>query len=289
MKIKGLRKKKHYAIKGCHVKAQIKDVDTTKRVVTGFYNTYNFVDSQGDILMPGCADKTITERGPNSSAVAKIKHALNHNITQLPGKIITLKEATINGLTGIYFETRMADTTLGNDTLKNYLEQVYDNHSIGFRYMDYQYIERGAHGNSKMSDLWKQVEDSCINPDDLAKLDSVILVKEIKMFEGSTVAFGANELTPYLGVKSGNKEAYALMLFDRINNLERVLKTGTQTDDTLADIEIMCLQLKEMMREFTKHLRLPGQPKKQKAPENIQPEKNFTNIASYLKQSDWRK
>lgn len=277
MKIKKQRKKKHYAVKGCSIKATIKDIDTTKRIVTGFYNTCNFLDSQNDILLPGCADKTITERGPNSSAIAKIKHALNHDLTQLPGKITVLKEDTVNGVRGIYFETRMADTTLGNDTLKNYLEGVYDNHSIGFRYMAGKILERDAHGNSKAKDEWNALEQSCINPDDMAKTDWVYAVSEIKLYEGSTVAFGANSLTPYLGVKSGNKKAYELMLIDRISKLEHTFKHGTQTDETLETIGIQVLQLKQLMSEMCRKLK----PVKKPVEKIILPtEKSYVNIVS---------
>ena len=120
----------------------IKDVDSSSRIVTGFYNAYNFYDDAGDVLLMGCSKRSIKERGPASSATAKIKHALNHDLTTLPGKIITLEEKEVDGILGIYFETKMVDTQLGNDTLMNYMEKIYDNHSIGYRTVDYKFIER---------------------------------------------------------------------------------------------------------------------------------------------------
>ena len=93
-------KSKYYSVKSSQVKA-IVDVSTSGRTVTGFYNAYNFIDSDGDVLIQGSAKKSIKERGPKSNAVAKIKHALNHDLTQLPGKIVNLEEKTVNGITGI--------------------------------------------------------------------------------------------------------------------------------------------------------------------------------------------
>src|ERR1700743_1813542 len=117
-----LKKEKVYAIKSSDTinkEMVIKDVDLTKRIVTGFYNTCMYFDSDYDVLLKGSSNKSITERGPDSNSVAKIKHLLFHDWTKLPGKIQVLKEdtATVNGqnVTGIYFETKMADTAMGND------------------------------------------------------------------------------------------------------------------------------------------------------------------------------
>ena len=126
------KKSAHYSVKSAD--ANILDVSTSSRIVTGFFNSYNFFDSDKDVLIMGSAKKSIEERGVNSTAVAKIKHALNHDLTTLVGKLQVLEETTKNGITGIYFESKIANTTLGNDTLINYKEGIYDNHSIGFKY-----------------------------------------------------------------------------------------------------------------------------------------------------------
>src|SRR5690606_24479112 len=111
---------------------------------------------------------------------------------------------------GIYFETKMLNTSDGNDTLIKYQEGVYDNHSIGFRYLDIRYIEQD-------SDQWKVNIDKLINPEDAENRGYMFLVKEIELFEGSTVAFGANRLTPYLGSKSENKSLSLLKINERMD------------------------------------------------------------------------
>ena len=94
---------------------QVKDVDMTKRVVTGYFNSFNYFDSDADVILPGAFKKSIKERGVESQATAKIKHALFHDLTRLPGKLMKLEEDE----TGLYFETKMSNTTDGNDTLIN--------------------------------------------------------------------------------------------------------------------------------------------------------------------------
>jgi len=220
----------------------IKDVDTSGRIVTGFFNTFNFIDNDKDILVPGSAKKSIRERGPKSNSIAKIKHALNHDLTQLPGKIILLEEREIDGIKGIYFETKMSDTTLGNDTLKNYQEKIYDNHSIGFRYIDTEMIERDAKG-------WSKIYDQVINKEEMDKSNFVFIVKEIELFEGSTVAFGSNEFTPMIGIKtkSNKPEDFKRAIYEKINKLQYTLKHGSQSDDMMHIFELQIAQLKQMI------------------------------------------
>ena len=192
----------------------------------------------------GCAKKSIKERGPLSDATAKIKHALNHDLTTLPGKIITLEEKTIDGITGIYFETKMSDTQLGNDTLKNYLEGIYDNHSIGFRYVNVNIVERTA------TKAWDAIVSGLMNPKDTEGCNTIYAVKEIQLYEGSTVAFGCNQLTPYLGAKSGNPDSYRLALMSRIESFSKTLKNGSQSDEMMSSIELQLLQFKQMADEL---------------------------------------
>jgi len=252
----------------------VSDVDTASQKVAVVLNTYNYLDSDGEVLCDGAATKSILERGVGSSSVAKIKFAKDHDLTQLPGKFIELGE---NNLTygGVAMKcisgvVKMADTTLGRDTLKNYLEGVYDNHSIGFQYLQRDFINADAHGNSAEAKAWNQMRDSLINPDALKTLRPVMdwmsenegktgvyMVKEIKLYEGSVVAFGANSMTPYLGTKSGNKDVYLLSLVDRLSKLESTFKTGTQSDECIETIGVQILQLKQLMRELCANLKEP--------------------------------
>jgi len=237
------KKSAHYSVKSAD--ANIIDVSTSSRIVTGFFNSYNFFDSDKDVLIMGSAKKSIEERGVNSTAVAKIKHALNHDLTTLVGKLQVLEETTKNGITGIYFESKIANTTLGNDTLINYKEGIYDNHSIGFKYNQLSLIEA-----EKSPVAWNEVLSKLVNPQEAEKFGYLYLVKEINLFEGSTVAFGANSLTPFLGVKSGNKESITLALDSKLNQLMHTVKNGSQSDDMMHTLELQIKQIKQVLKEI---------------------------------------
>jgi HK97 family phage prohead protease len=237
------KKAAHYSVK--YADANIIDVSTSSRIVTGFFNSYNFFDSDKDVLIMGAAKKSIEERGVNSNAVAKIKHALNHDLTTLVGKLQVLEETTKNGITGIYFESKIANTTLGNDTLINYKEGIYDNHSIGFKYNQLSLIE-----SEKNPVAWNEVVSKLMNPEEAEKFGYLYIVKEINLFEGSTVAFGANSLTPFLGVKSGSKESMTLALVSKLNQLEYTVKNGMQSEEMLSTFELQIKQFKQILKEI---------------------------------------
>lgn len=225
-------------------KFAIKDVDMGSRIVTGFYNAYNFLDHASDVLLDGVCKRSIRERGPKAQSVPKIKHALHHDLTQLPGKILTLEEKEVDGISGLYFETEMMDTTLGNDTLKNYIGEVYDNHSIGYRVVDYKFIERI---NEK---AWNDAVSKLINPKAADGLQYMYLIKEIQLWEGSTVSFGCNELTPFLGMKSEKPEVFILNVMNRILAIEKTLKSGTQSDDMMSTLELQLMQMKQVFHDI---------------------------------------
>lgn len=244
-----IKKKKAevYKVKSQTLTPTLKDVDLSKRMVTGLYNTYYYFDSDCDVLVDESSKKSITERGPNTNVVGKIKHALFHDLTKLPGKIIVLeeREVEINGrkVRGIYFETKMLNTPEGNDTLLKYQEGVYDNHSIGFKYLIIEYLEKAAAE-------WSRYIDKLLNPEDADKAGFMFLVKEIYLYEGSTVAFGANSLTPYLGTKSSDKNLQKSMLSERIKLIQKQMKIGQLSDEALYSLELQFSQINQMIGEM---------------------------------------
>jgi len=225
------------------------DVDTTTRTVTGLYNTALFFDSDYDVILPGANEKSIRERGPDSSATQKIKHLMDHewDTDKMPGRIVTLDErkVTYQGqqIHGTYFEMKCARTPIGDTTLVNYLEKVYDNHSEGFRFLAGEYVEKG-------SDEWNKWIQMLINPADADAVGFMYLWSELKMYEGSTVAFGANSLTPYMGVKSGNKDSLLIKLNNRIDLLTKQVRDGKQTDECLEFFDMQAAQLKQITKEL---------------------------------------
>lgn len=246
-------KKPFYGIKDGHLKFTVKDVDTSSRTVCAIANTCNYLDSDRDVLMSGCFDDSLKQRGVDSKAPDKIVHALFHDLTRLPGKIKTLEMRDVDGMDCLYMESKLTDTVDGNDTLKNYLAEIYNQHSIGFRYSKYDFINREAHGNSKQ---WEKLVAELINPDAAAEVGMICKVTKVDLWECSTVAFGANSLTPCIGMKSINKDAVMFEYFSRLDKLTTALKTGTQSDSMMHTLELQVMQLKQSFAEICEQFKL---------------------------------
>ncbi len=152
---------------------------TDGRTVDIVANTYNFFDSDWDVLVPGCCAKSIKERGPKADGV-KIKHLSNHNLTKGVGRIELLEETKIDGNDVLHANSWMSETSDGEETLTKYKEGLIDQHSIGFRYLDLQFLE------SESEEFDKVLKD-LINPEEAERVGFIYLVKEIQLFEFSSL------------------------------------------------------------------------------------------------------
>jgi hypothetical protein len=228
----------HYKVKSNL--ATYKELDESQRTVQLVANTYNFYDSDGDVLRMGCAKRSIDNRGANSKAYDKILHAKDHDLTQLPGKSILEAETTIDGNPVLYCETKLSESQDGEDLLIKYKEGIYNQHSIGFKYIQIEYIEAD-------SEEWDIYIKELINPDLAIKEGFGWDVKEINLFEYSTVSYGANKLTPYLGVKSNNKTIQLSNLYTKLDALINKSKQGIKNKDIF---NLQYLQLKQLINEI---------------------------------------
>ena len=71
---------------------QVKDLDTTKGIVTVYINAFNVEDSDSDISLPGSFKRTFKNNG------ATIQHWLNHNRDMLIGVPIKLYEDEVGAI-----------------------------------------------------------------------------------------------------------------------------------------------------------------------------------------------
>lgn len=184
-------------------KAMIADVDMKSRTVTGYFSRFGNVDSDGDMLMPGAFTKSLNERGSKGL----IPHILDHDIH------VTLKQLSKPKLyektDGGFFESTISDTTNGIDTLKLYRDGVINQHSFGFRTI---------HKESKSNHTE---------------------IKEVMLYEISTVTLGANSDTPFTGFKSMTKTE----LKNRYEVLTKAFNDGDYTDDTFKILEAQLKQI----------------------------------------------
>ena len=177
------------------INAEIKEVDVDKRMVAGYFSVFDVKDSDGDILKPGAFKRTIQQNGPDGKD--RIMHLWQHNPTKPMAKPRTLKEDAH----GLFFESKITDTTWGTDALKLYRDGVIKEHSIGF--------------NTIQSDFSSE-EDANV-------------ITEVKLWEGSTVTWGANEHAAGQLMKG---QANSNALLERYKELVKAFDRGDYTDET---------------------------------------------------------
>lgn len=234
-----------YSVRPVQYGVKVLDVDEGSRTVTGVANAMLYYDHDSDVIMPGAFTKSLNERGVNSTGKAKVKHAMFHDMTRLSFKPKLIEERIIDGVHSLYFESEAANTTDGNDELEKYKAGIYDNHSIGF-----SYVQGKIAMFEEDTDEYKELMDMVINPSDMKGY--VYKITEINLYEYSTVAIGANELTPFTGMKSlDDIPAIQKEIETRINKIQTATK-GNFTDETHYLFDVQLRQLKQIMFELSK-------------------------------------
>lgn len=219
----------------------IKDIDTTGRRVQFYGSAFGNMDSDGDIMMPGCYAKTIQENGPQSRQ-PRIKHLKQHNTRDILGAFAELAEDT----KGLLCLSDIAKTRDGDDALALYELNLYE-HSVGFQ---------------TLKSEWDQTDPA--NP--------LRRITEVRLWEVSSVTWGANSDTPFVGFKSHDPAACLAgveSLNDRLDKLFKALRTGNLQDSTYLMLETEADQLKTAYKGL---ISLSGEPLKPAAPEAVTPE-----------------
>lgn len=203
----------------------VKDVDVKQGIITGYFSIFGNKDSDGDIIMPGSFTKTIQENGPLSQR-PRILHLLQHD-TNLPlGKPSILNEDT----KGLYFESKISHTSYGRDTIKLYEDGVLTEHSIGYKVIKNE-----------------------------PKEDANYLM-ELKLWEGSTVSWGANMEALVTAVKTEAKEVIYERLIKKMDALLSAVK-GNYTDDTIIQLEIQIKQIQQLIASLAEQEEPVSTPK----------------------------
>lgn len=190
----------------------VADVDTQARKVKAVWSRMNNVDLDSDIILPGAFTKTIAECGPRGKN--QIWSLIDHKAVMgcVIGKPIELYEEG-DALIAI---TPILDTETGEDVLKMYMAGLINQHSIGF---------------STIKSDWQDQEQT------------IRLIKEVKLYEGSAVLWGANPMTPTLDITKSYQQ--------RVEALEHAVTNGTFTDKTASRLEIEIQQLKSALAAIT--------------------------------------
>jgi HK97 family phage prohead protease len=140
----------------------------------------------------------------------RIMHLLQHNPLMPLGKPTELMEDA----KGLRFTSKITETSYGKDVIKLYAEGVFNEHSVGFE---------------------------IIKADNKAGYREI---REIKLWEGSTVTWGANPNTPIESMKSWDKPKSEEMLAKFCN----ILRNGDLTDEGMIQLEIGLKQLENHLK-----------------------------------------
>lgn len=183
------------------VKQTVSVADEKRRYVEGYFAAFNVKDSDGDIIVPGAFKKTIEEIGP-LSAHPRIKHVMDHDMTQPLGKLVELKEDNY----GLFYRSQIGSHALGNDFWERVKSEMINEHSIGYWPLR---NKPGMDGNYLL---------------------------EMGLKEGSSLNFwAANPFTPLTASyeKSKDKKGFLIGLEKRAKKLQEYLKNSTAEDEII--------------------------------------------------------
>lgn len=150
---------------------EVKDIDVAAGTFSGHASIFNVPDDgvPPDIMLPGAFAKTIKEWGP--SGANRIKILALHRNDWLP---IGAPTRLVEDATGLFFEGKISQTSLGTDVLTLLRDRVLTEMSIGF-------------------DIIKQEED---------KPRGLRLLHEVRLWEISPVTWAMHPLATVADVKT---------------------------------------------------------------------------------------
>jgi uncharacterized protein len=211
----------------------IKDVDTKTGTVTGYFSIFGNVDSDGDMIMPGAFKASL------KTNYRRVKH-LNQHRSYEPlsgtkdGKLNVKEDAT-----GLYFESVITPTSYGKDVILLYQDGVLDEHSIGYEVVK----QRDSDTQFTNATRW-----SNITGEQSVQKIPVKELLEVKLWEGSTVTWGANEMAQTESVKSLSKE----QAFDKMNGIMKALRNGKYEQEEIYEMLTLHFeQLKQHILDLT--------------------------------------
>ena len=205
----------------------IKDVDRKQGIVTGYFSAFDNVDSDNDIMRRGAFKRSIEEWYPKG----RIKHLMNHNPSQPLGTLQVLKEDDY----GLYYESKVGTHNLSQDFIKMVESGLIKEHSIGFS------VVRENKSNGGPNEIL-----------------------DVKLYEGSSLtAWGANEMTPMLGLKT----AYDIK--DRIKTFEKFVRNTDASDEAIEACLIEIKQLYQVIETMSSSKVADEAPSQQKGDEDL--------------------
>lgn len=200
--------------------ASIKDVDAKTGTVTGYFSVFGNVDSDGDIVMPGAFTRTLNNN------YKRIKHLNQHNPTEPLSATKKDNLVVKEDAHGLYFESKISQTSYGKNVIQLYQDGVLDEHSIGYE------VVRSRDSDTQTTERWGQKVP-------------VKELHELKLWEGSTVTWGANAKAGTESVKSMTPA----QIIEKQQLILRAIKNGRYEGEEV--FEMLELYFKQLEQQIT--------------------------------------
>lgn len=182
-------------------------------IVSNVINTTNYLDSHDDVHLSTVWDKTVDEQQ------GKVYHVADHELKS--GKVVSYpNEVTMSlkqmswrdlginadGVTvALIYDSLMTDKT-NPDVFKAYRDKAPVQHSIRMQYVNIKLALNDPESKDAYA-LYLGTLPQILNRDKAEEQGYFFVVSEAKIYkEGSTVLFGSNDITPFLGFKNTQEE-----------------------------------------------------------------------------------
>lgn len=190
----------------------VTDIDEKQGRIIGYFSKFGNIDSDGDMIMPGAYKRTLANN------MRRIKHLYQHDPSMPLAGVKNSRLLLEEDSQGLKFDSTISQTSYGKDVVLLYADGVIDEHSVGF---------------------------NTIQKEDKGKYNEII---EIKLWEGSTVTWGANEFAGTEAVKSLTKEQAIL----KMDNVLKAIRNGKYENEDVFDLlDIYFKQLQHAISDLT--------------------------------------
>jgi len=197
----------------------IKDIDEKGGVIVGYFSIFGNKDSDNDVITKGAYKKTLSEN------YNRVKHLYQHDpFKPLSGVKNGMLEVSEDSK-GLAFKSTISQTSWGRDAIKLYADGVVDEHSVGFQTV--KSVDRNDYRE----------------------------ITEIKLWEGSTVTWGANSLA------LSKSEFSVDDLTKKMDSVIKAIRNGKyENEDIFDNLEYYFKQLQQLFINLTNESKSATQP-----------------------------
>jgi hypothetical protein len=212
------------------------DEPVNEIMVKAVINTTNFLDSHGDVHIPGLWNKSLKENN-------RIMHVQEHKSSSFDkiiasgddlkatAETMTWKELVYNAIgttQALVFESKVRKSR-NEYMFEQYKQGFVNNHSVGMRYVKIE-LAVNDEDYEKEKDFYDKYISQVINRKDAEEAGYFWVVTEAKVIEGSAVPMGSNPITPTTNI---DKEPSFLDFLGKIDTQEKAAESTFSIIDAI--------------------------------------------------------